>query len=131
MIDIENRIYTGTVEALQEANPRVKVSSVFINSPTEYPFASMEEIANACYTRSQDDSSSERHAVLGYELNIYTVGTTRKTDAKRLAKAGDEYLLGLGFTRISKTALSVDSKTFRIVLRYEGVSDPDGNIYRR
>lgn len=133
MIDVENEIFSKVVSDLKSKYPNVSYASVFTNSPPSYPFVSIEEIDNSNYERSEDSSCSENHVRVTYEINIYTKdNSTKKTEAKNILRVVDDFMLGIGFSRLSKTPIQGDDETiYRVVLRYSGVVSKTNEIFRR
>lgn len=132
MIDIFNEMYTLLVNALLTSNPNIGTSSVYTNMPSKYPFVSMEEIDNSVYEDTSDCCHVENHVSIEYEINVYTQGTTRKSDGNAIANVVDTLLTQYGFVRQSKNSLQSEDETkYRIIMRYYGIVSKDHVIYRR
>lgn len=132
MINISNEVFTGITNALKQCDSSVKTSSVYTNSPTSYPFASIEEIDDSVYERGSDCCEIENFASKSYELNVYASGTSRLSKARELLEVADNYLKSIGFTRVSKTPMQDQNETiYRFVARYTAVVSKDKKVYRR
>lgn len=132
MINIFNEVFTAFDNALTSYDSKISTSSVYINAPSKYPFASLEEIDNSVYEYSSDSCDIENHAVVDYEVNIYTQNPKKKSKADAMADVVDTLFKSLGFRRLSKNPIqNQEETTYRIVLRYSGVVSKDKVIYRR
>ena len=66
-------------------------------------------------------------------MNAYSnKATTKKSECKAIIAAVDEIMIGLGFTRNTKTPINLDEATkYRIFARYTAVVSKNKTIYRR
>ena len=129
MIDIFNEVYTQVKNVLPT---NVKTSSVYTNSPSEYPFISIEEINTATHRASIDGLKNENFADIDYELNIYTHGEGKKSQGDSLLALVDDKLNELGFVRTTKNHFQNANETiYRIIVRYTAIVSKDHKIYRR
>ena len=132
MINNESEIFTKITTALQDEDGSVKTSSVYTNSPSSYPFVSIELISNNVYESGVDSGDIENFAYLGYEIVVMTSGNTRKSKAYSLLEVVDSELKQLGFTRIVLAPSQDQNETlYRLVARYEAVVGKDLKVYRR
>lgn len=132
MIDIENEVFSNLTDALKAFDSNVNTSSVYTNSPSSYPFVSIEEIDNSVNDEYSDCCEIENCANIGFEINIYTKGNTKKSEAKKLLVVADNYMKNIGFIRISKNSMEDQNETlYRYIVRYEAVVDKNYNVYRR
>lgn len=133
MINIENQVFDGLTKALTVSMPTIKTSSVYTNTPSSYPFVSIEEIDNSVYERGMDSCKTENFANVSYEIVVFTKSqNTKKTEAVSIAQLVDAYMETIGFVRDMKYARQNDNETeYRIYLRYSGVISQSQVIYRR
>lgn len=132
MINIFNELFTLFDTALTTYDENIKTSSVYTNSPSKYPFASLEEIDNRVYEQTSDSCDVEEHAEVEYEVNIYAQGTTKKSKCDNIADVVDNLFKEYNFVRTFRNPIqSGDEATYRIVMRYRGVVSKDHTIYRR
>lgn len=132
MIDNFNEIYTRITTALQTYDSNVKTSSVYTNTPSSYPFVSIELIEDSVYEQGIDSGDVENFAVHSYEINVYAKGNLAMSSARKLLEVADNFMKSIGFTRISKTPLQDQNETiYRFIARYEGVVSKDLKVYRR
>ena len=133
MISVDNELYTKLKTTLSASFPNIKMSSVFTNTPSSYPFVSLEEIENVIYERGMDCCEIENFVNVSYEIVVFVENqNTKKTDANKIAKVADEFMLGLGFIRETKYSRQNDNETdYRIYLRYSAVVSKNKEIYRR
>lgn len=131
MIDYEVKIFNRVHASVAPLCAKNKFVSTFITTPpTGFPAASLVEMDNTTVQKKQDSTPNENFARITYQLDVYA---TSKSECKKVFAAGDEAMIAMNFTRMSRpfTNNPEDSKIFRYTARYEAVIDPDGNIYRR
>jgi hypothetical protein len=132
MINIFNELYTYLVETLANYDDKIKTSSVYTNTPSSYPFVSLEEIDNSVYEQGSDNVETENFANVEYEVNIYTQSQMKKSQADGISQVVDELFNRKGFTRITRNILQdTNETTYRIIIRYHGVVSKEKVIYRR
>lgn len=138
MIDMEDVILGEVSEKLYEAfgdkHPDLFVTSEHVKSPPSFPCVSLVEMDNAVFRNSQTADGHENHAVVMYELNVYsnkTVGS--KAECKKLVAFVDELLLSMNFTRMMLEPIpnQDDATIYRMLGRYRAVISKDKTIYRR
>lgn len=133
MIDIENAVFTAVSAALHERFPKITVDSVTTYSPSKFPFVCIEETDSFSYLPSRDTASNENHSTVVYEVNAYSNKTGgKKQECKAIMAVVDDVMIGLGFTRNTKTPINLDEATkYRLFARYSAVVSKDQTIYRR
>ena len=134
MIDIENELFDRIATRLRSEFDPISVYGEFVKSPVEFPTVMIEEKANSSYQRTQDSGNLENHALLMYEVNVYSnkkVG--KKSECKAIFKVIDDEFASMGFTRILKEPIPniEDATIYRMVGRYTAVVSTDKVIYRR
>jgi len=130
MIDVENQVYTELCTALRAYNSNIATSSVFQNTPSQFPFVSCEMIDNSKSLSLADMCGKENGADTSFEIHIYSKSSNKKTEAKEISQVVDEYFNSIGFWRNSYVPFQ-DNETFRIVLRYSAVVSKNHITYRR
>lgn len=131
MIDISNEVYTLVKNALNLHDANIGTSNVYTNTPSKYPFVSVEEIENMVDTETSD-CQVENHAVVQYELNVYAKDPQKRAKAYEILQVVDTLLASYGFVRVSKNDIQDTNETvYRIVLRYEAIVSQEKVIYRR
>lgn len=134
MIDIENEVFSRIATRLRnEFNP-ISVYGEYVKSPASFPAVSIEEKANSVYQRTQDGANVENHALVMYEVNVYSnkqVG--KKSECKAIFKVIDDEFKQMGFTRTLRESIpNLENATiYRMVGRYSAVVSVDKLIYRR
>lgn len=133
MIDIEKEVFMKVATALREQFPKITVENVTTYSPSKFPFVCIEEADNYTHTPSQDSGSNENHAIVMYEVNIYSnKASGKKAECKAILAVVDEVMIGLGFTRNTAQPFDSDNATkHRIFARYSAVVSKNHVIYRR
>lgn len=133
MIDIENAVYTKVYNALKAEFPTLAVTGDPVAAPSEFPCASIYEADNYSYAKTQDSSSNENHAGILYEVYVFSNKKSgHKTECKNIFKVADDVLLGLGFTRKSRTPINdIGGGVYCLIGRYTAVVSEEKIIYRR
>jgi len=134
LIDIENEVFTRIATRLRnEFNP-ISVYGEYVKSPASFPAVCIEEKANSVYQRTQDSANVENHALVMYEVNVYSNKKTgKKSQCKEIFKIIDNEFQKLGFTRTLKESIpNLENATiYRMIGRYTAVVSADERIYRR
>jgi len=133
MIDLENIIFTKVATKLRETHPGIYVSGELDLNPAQFPCAYIEETDNYPLERTSDNATVENHAVLMYEVNVFSTKTVgRKSEAKSIFSTVSDVFEEMGFRRQTMQPLNADHATkYRIVGRFVAVADHNGVIYRR
>lgn len=133
MIDISNELYTLVKNALNAYDNTIGTSSVYTNTPSVYPFVSVEEIDNMVDMDTSDSCHVENHAEIQYEINIYAKDPIKKSKAYAILQVVDSLLGSYNFVRRSKNDFQEGNNetTYHIILRYSAVVSQDHTIYRR
>ena len=134
MIDIENDIFNTVATVVRAKYPDAYMVGEYVKTPPKFPFVSLVEMDNQSYQRTEDSGSSENHASVMYEVNIYSnkmVG--KKSECKTIAALIDEQMLALGFARTMLQPIpNLDDATiYRMVGRYSAIISKNKVIYRR
>ncbi len=133
MIDIEDDVYRKIINKLVIFFPKIYVYGEQQSAVAKFPCVIIEEADNSAYDKTQDSGSLENHAVVMYEVNIYSNKVNgRKDECKQIQKIIDCQFEQMGFTRISKTPMTTTNTTvYRIVSRYQAVVSKNKEIFRR
>lgn len=132
MIDIENVIYTELAEKLRETFPDIHLSGEYVNAPPGFPYVSFVEQDNYTPMFHRDSSSTERFAMLLYEVNVYcNKGTGRKALCRKIMTLIDDFMYAKNFVRISLAPVpNLENGTiYRLTARYRAETDGT-NLYR-
>lgn len=134
MIDFENDIYNSVATVVREKYPDIYMVGEYVKTPPQFPCVSLVEMDNQSYQRTEDSGSSENHASVMYEVNIYSNKTVgKKSECKAIAAVIDEQMLALGFARTMLQPIpNLDDATiYRMVGRYSAIISKNKVIYRR
>ena len=125
MTDIENLVFNTVATALRSAFSGIFVSGAYVAAPKTFPAATLAEVDNSIYTKSQDSSMTENHATLVYEANVYSnVAAVQKAQCKAMMAVIDSQMRGMGFTRMGSGPSEMpnaDASVYRMLARYRGV----------
>lgn len=133
MIDIESDIYDIVSNAAQSVDANTFVVSKEARTPSKFPCVSVVEAGNSTLTTTRDSGHSENHAVIMYEINVYSnKADGAKAQCKAILSSIDTALLNIGFKRTMKRPVSMDDASkYRLIARYNAVADANKVIYRR
>ena len=134
MIDIENEVFNTVAKAVRAKYPDIYMVGEYVKTPPKFPCVSLMEMDNQSYQQTEDSGSSENHASLMYEVNVYSNKTVgKKAECKAIAAVIDEQMLALGFARTMLQPIpNLDDATiYRMVGRYSAVISKNKVIYRR
>lgn len=134
MIDIENEVFNTVATEVRTKYPDIYMVGEYVKTPSEFPCVSLVEMDNQSYQSTEDSGSSENHAVLMYEVNVYSNKTVgKKSECKAIAALIDERMLALGFARTMLQPIpNLDDATlYRMVSRYSAIVSKNKVIYRR
>lgn len=128
IIDITNELFTDIKNELVGMN----VLSSYQSTVSKFPTIIIEEIDNSHY-RNSKDSSGFQHSNIAYSIEIYTTGTRRMTEAKKIRNRIDNVISGkYGLTRGTPIVVPnyLDGNIYRYKLTYSGLIDKTKTIYR-
>ena len=137
MIDIEAELFHRVVDEVRSKYDWGSSVTFYNDVPyavQKFPCVTITERDNRTVEQSMDSSLTERHAVLDYEVNVYSNATSkRKAEAKAIMSAVDDVFIHLGFRRRILEALPEpeDWSIFRLLARYTCIVGEDKTIYRR
>lgn len=134
MIDIETEVFNAVSTKVREKYPQIFMTGEYVKSPSDFPCVSLIEADNQVYRKSQTTESMENHAVVLYELNVYSNKKKgKKSECKEIVSLIDKELVALGFTRIMLNPIpnEEDATIYRMVGRYNAVVSKNNVIYRR
>ena len=134
MVDIEVDVYDHVRTLVKAMYPDVTFSSERTETPSDFPFVSIEETNNVTYERSLTGDGKENHAVVTFTVEIYSNKLPgRKKEARDIAAAVDVAMESLGISRTMMNPMPnmFNVGVYRIVARYRCVVGKDKMIYRR
>jgi hypothetical protein len=129
IIDIAYEVYTK----LKTDLVGVEMGTTFLETPSTYPFITFSEVSNTS-TRDTRDSNGEYHNDVSFEVNIFTIGDDKKSQAKSLRILVDDVLSGYyGMEREFSDEIPNfgDQSIYRYVMRYGCLVDKNKVIYGR
>lgn len=129
IVDITNEILTSLKTTLSP----IKVTSSYQPTSNTFPIVVCEETDNTDHQQSKD-SSGFNHCDITINIEIYTNGPNRMSEAKSIRSTIDSVISGsCGLARISQRPVPNfnDSDIFRYQITYVGVVDKNKQIYRR
>lgn len=134
MIDIESAVFNRVADRVREQFPDIFMVGEYVNSPASFPAVSLVEMDNSTRIETVDSGSSENHANVMYEVNVYSNKTVgKKSECKAIIALIDEEMLTMGFSRSTLTPVpnEYDSTIYRMVGRYRAAVSSNNTIFRR
>lgn len=130
-------MFSRIATALRNKHDGIWVSGEHEDVPAQFPAVTIVETDNSVYAKMRT-TVIENAAKLLYEVNVYTntIGY-KKSEAQEIMNDIDAEFVALGFTRtmLSPTPNLQDATIYRLLGRYEGVAQPEGDdtvrIYTR
>ncbi len=132
MIDIESIVFNSVAKPLRARYDGIFVSGEAIDAPPSFPAVSLIERSNAAFANTQTAESRENHAVLMYEVDVYSnLASGKKQQAKAIVGEIDALMESLGFIRTFGQPIDnfADPSIYRYKLRYKGIVGKDNIIY--
>ena len=134
MIDCENEIFNIVSTATRAEYPNIFMSGEYVKSPSSFPCVSLVEMDNSAYRNTQSSDTTENHAEVMYELNVYSNKSNgKKAECKEIAAFIDNQMSMLGFTRTMLNPIpNMDDATiYRMTGRYKAIISQNKTIFRR
>lgn len=132
MIDVENMIFDKVFNDLSSALPgmTLDITNAYDEESAKFPTVVVRETGNISYRRSATDNSSENHARITYEIEVYSDKTaTGRTECKTILNAADEVMQSMKFRRIHKNRpININRTVWRQYARYEVIVGKPQNI---
>ena len=134
MLNIEEELFNDVSTIAREEYPDLYMVGEYVKSPPSFPCASLVEMDNSIYTKTQTSDGNENHSSVMYELNVYSNKIrAKKSECKKIISLIDSVMLRYGFTRTMLQPIPnlEDATIYRMVARYSAVVSKDKIIYRR
>lgn len=123
MIDIETLVFNTVANAVQAEVPNAEIYGEYVEAPATFPCVYIVEDSNTTYEESLDESGTENHARISYEINVYSdkrIG--KKSFAKRMMDIVDDAMQGMYFVRTFRGQTpNLDRTVYRYTSRYEAI----------
>jgi len=132
MIDIENEVIDTIIKAIQTAHTTVKVYAENVERTNTLPCVTIEQIDNSVYLDTMTSGNTENHALISFDINIYTNSAKgKKQEAKLIAKTIDTAMAGLGFIRTFGGIVPnvADINVYRLNMKYSAVVSQDKHTF--
>ena len=138
MINIEEEVFGEISDKVYarfgDKYPDLFMTGEYVKSPPSFPCVSIVEMDNAVLRSSLTSTGRENHAVVMYEVNVYSNKKDgSKAECKEIIAYVDELLMELNFYRMMLEPIpNVDDATvYRMLGRYRAVISKDKTIFRR
>lgn len=130
IVDITNEVLTKVKTDLATSFPALKVTDGYQES-VSFPLVTIRESTNIVMDGTKD-SAGEHYSQCSLEINIFTTGTKKVSDAKKIRNAVDG-ILGdyYGMTRNDSLEVPnyLDTNVYRYLMRYSFVVSENKQIY--
>ncbi|MCM1235155.1 MAG: hypothetical protein NC489_34075 [Ruminococcus flavefaciens] len=134
MINIEEEVFGIVAAKVREEYPKASVVGEYVKAPPSFPCVMLVEMDNHPDVSTQTTDCMENHAIVMYEVNVYSNKTKgKKAECKAIAALVDSELARLGFTRTMLNPIpNMDDATiYRMLGRYTAKVSKNNVIYRR
>ena len=134
MINVETEVFNIVSRKVRKTYPDIYMTGEYVKAPPTFPATSFVEADNSTYTNTQTSSADENHAVLLYDVDVYSNKVTgKKKECKDIISIIDNEMLRLGFTRIMLQPIpNMDDATiYRMKARYKAIVSKNKTIYGR
>lgn len=130
MIDKSNEIFTLVATKLRENFEDITVIGENIDTPSKFPTVTIDENYNVPV--EEDSRALNQYAHVRYRVQVFTTGSTKRSEARKIYKALDEVLQEINFKCKSFSTLPeiYNSKIYQITSSYEAIIKEDGTIFR-
>lgn len=121
IVDIVNEIYTNIKISL----PDVNVLSSFQPTVAKFPTVVIEEVDNSVHISSKD-SGGFKYSNIAITVEIYTTGSAKMSDNKRIRNKVDEIMSdNYGMTRGQPVVIPnyLDNRIYRYKMSYTCIID--------
>lgn len=128
IIDITNEVLTY----VQTNYPTMNLLSTYPSTTPVFPCVVMEEMTNN-QLKETVDSDGEHHSDVMIQVDIFTQGDRKISDAKAIRKQIDDIMSGyykMGRTYSGITPNFLDTNIYRYTLRYSFIVSENKVIYR-
>jgi hypothetical protein len=128
IVDVTNEVLTY----IETAHPELNILSTYPSTTPVFPCVVLEEKTNN-QLKETVDSAGEHHSDVMIEVNIFTQGDTKISDAKAIRKKIDDIMSGyykMGRTYSGTVSNFVDTNVHRYTLRYSFIVNANRMIYR-
>lgn len=131
MIDHETEIFNEITVPLRLQFTGIYVMGESINIPPSFPAVSIVQKENSIYDKTQDSSGLENHANTMFQIDIFTTGTGKKSQAKSIVEFINDKFIDLGFLRTFCQPIEnlSDTTTYRMTARFKAVIGKDKVVY--
>ena len=134
MIDIESELFSKVSSEIREQFPGIYITGEYVRSPASFPCVSLVEMDNATFQDTQDTANQENHAIVMYEVNVYSnKASGKKSECRKITSFIDEILMKLNFTRTMLEPIpnQAEATVYRMLGRYRAVIDRKNVIYKK
>ena len=134
MIDARSDLYDEIARAVLAAFPGAYVSSEHVISPPMFPAVFVEQAASAELDSSRDSSLAENANTLTFTVNVYSNSKSNaKQECTAILQVIDERMRIRNMRRVTARPIdnAADPSIYRLIGRYTGVIDKNGNMYWR
>lgn len=123
MIDIENMVFDKVFNDLSTAlsDMTLNITDAYDEANATFPTVVVRETGNIAYRGSATDASSENHARVTYEIEVYSDKiSTGRSECKKILNAVDTIMQSMKFRRIHKNRpININRTIWRQYARYE------------
>ena len=130
MVEKSNEIFTLVATKLRDEFQEIKVIGESIGVPTKFPTVTIDETYNV--PTEEDSRVLIQYAQVRYRVQVFTNGSTKRSDARKIYKVVDETLQAINLKCKTMSTLPeiYNSNIYQITSTYEAIIKEDGTVYR-
>lgn len=120
MRDIDAQIFTAVKQSVISEYDKAFVTGEYTTKPKGFPCVTCLEISNLPDYRSLDLEHKENLTRVEYQIEIFTHGTGKKAQGRKIFALVDDVMSGMGFIRSFAQTIPnfADETVWRYILRY-------------
>ncbi len=125
MVQVSNLIFSDLKAAITAVYPNTKVQKDYQPMGSTFPTVTFYELENTETSHTLD--YTERKSNIVVQIDVYTVGGTRESDAKKIVAQISSVMEKQWHTKreYSRPMINVDSNIYRYTMRYSFTVDED------
>lgn len=118
MVQVSNQLFNDLKEEIENFYPSAKVQKDYQPTNNSFPIITFYEFDNAEFSHTLD--YTERKSNIAIQIDIYTVGGTRETEAKKIAEKISEVMENRWHAKreYAKPLINIDTNVYRYTMRY-------------
>ena len=130
MVDKSNEIFSLVANKLREEFEDITVIGESVDIPSKFPTVTIDEIYNVPVEEDSREINQYAHVI--YRVQVFSTGSTKRSEARKIYKVVDETLQKINLKCKSMSTLPeiYNSKIYQMTSSFEAIIKEDGTIFR-